>query len=66
MSTHRHEPSPDGAAGRRASRMPSHAHRLMPGDRVVFDLFEGDDGPPYALNVALIDTPDVEAGPRES
>lgn len=64
MSTHRHDSSND-AAGRQPSRMPMHARCLMPGDRVAFDLFEGDDGPPYALNVTLIDTADVAPDPRE-
>jgi len=62
MSSHRHEsPRNDGA-----SRMPADARRLMPGDRVAFDLFEGDDGPPYALNVTLIDVTDATPRTDES
>lgn len=37
------------------SRMPTGARRLKKGDRVEFDIGEGVDGPPYAMNVKLID-----------
>lgn len=37
------------------SRMPPGARRLKKGDRVEFDIGEGVDGPPYAMNVKLID-----------
>ena len=38
-----------------APRMPRGAIRLKKGDRVTFDMGEGVDGPPYAMNVRLID-----------
>ena len=38
-----------------APRMPPGAPRLKKGDRVTFDIGEGVDGPPYAMNVRLID-----------
>jgi hypothetical protein len=42
-------------SGEPASRIPPGAPRLRKGDRVTFELGEGVDGPPYAMNVRLID-----------
>lgn len=38
-----------------APRMPRGARRLKKGDLVSFEIGEGVDGPPYAMNVRLVD-----------
>jgi hypothetical protein len=44
------------AEARERPRLPHPRNSLKAGDRVSFDLGEGADGPPYAINVRVIET----------
>jgi len=50
-----HVPPDDTTSSEPTFRMPPGAPRLRKGDRVEFDIGQGVDGPPYAMNVRLID-----------